>query len=1096
MTAASVREHSAPDRAGASTWFYLLIGASVLVAYSLVTTPATSIFYLVASAMPVVALPLGILLRRPRRALPWLLIAAGQGSYFLGDVVWHGAVLSGTQPGFPSAADGLYLLGYPLMAAGMLAFIRERRSAIRLAPIIDATAVGIGTAVLLWVAGAAAAPGTRGLGETLLALAYPVGDAMLLGSATYLLLSTQRRPAALYALVASLVALLLADAGYSVMLAATGYEAGLFDLLWLGSYVLVGLSGLLPSMREMTEPDPGGVAHDRRHLVVVGVAIVVAGVPLFEVAVGQPIQPEVVLVAEIALVALLFVRVRQLLSETAEHDRRFAALLAHASDAFAVLEADGTVRYASPASGRLLSTSPDQYIGRAVDSMVGLVHPDDRARSERLNAIFATPGGVMSEEFRIADGNGEYRWLSVVAYNRMDEPLVEGIVFNFHDVTERVESDAELRFRAEILENVHDAIVVANLDGKLIHWNEGAAKIFGYTAEEAIGMPFSAMYPPGVDLQSEDIAAILEGAESLGEREFRRKDGSRGWAEAHTSVMRDAAGKPVGLIGVLSDVSRQRNADALLARLGTAVEQSSESIMITNASAEIEYVNQAFERVTGYSREEVLGRNPRFLQSGAQPRSFYEAMWATLTAGRPWVADFVNRRKDGTLMEETGVTTPLVDDAGLITGYLSVRRDVTDERRLEEQSHRLARERALVAETIRRIDARDSPEATAQAICRQVASLTQVATAGLFVFELDGRAAPYGFVIGGEPKPLVRRVPLERSRWLHDQARRGPWIQVWVEQPAHPYNSIFMRLGVKSIAYAPVRDRGEVIGFLHISSASPEAEEVLTSALPALVEFAEIAGTLIGHRIAERTEIATARARIRQIIAQRAFSTVYQPIVDLRTDRVVGYEALTRFDDRAAPDVRFGEAEAVGLGMQLEMVALAEAIASADQLPEGTWLNVNASPDLMLDPRRLERLLRRTDRPIVIEVTEHAEVADYAAFRAARESMVGDVRIAIDDAGAGFASLRHVLELQPSFVKLDRSLIESIDVDQARAALVSGMAHFAASTGAILIAEGIQSAEELAAVRRLGVTLGQGYLLGRPQPAAAFAQRAIILPVA
>jgi PAS domain S-box-containing protein len=672
----------------------------------------------------------------------------------------------------------------------------------------------------------------------------------------------------------------------------------------------------------------------------------------------------VALAAGALLLGLAYLFVRRAAARAVEPDKRFAALLAHASDSFAVVNADGTVRYASPAAGRLMSTPQDRHIGQSIFSMADLVHPDDRAISDRMNPVFDTPGTEVHEEFRVADGTGGYRWLSVVGRNRLNDPLIEGIVFNFHDVTDRME------------------------------------------------------------------------------------------------------------------------ADALLARLGTAVEQSSESIMITNASAEIEYVNGAFERATGYTSAEVLGRNPRFLQSGMQSHAFYEAMWATLSAGRPWVADFINRRKDGTLMEETGVTTPLVDEAGVITGYLSVRRDVTAERRLEVQAQRMARERALVAETIRHIDARASPETTAQAICRQVASLTDIATAGMFMFQLDGAAAPYGFVIGGEPKPPLRRVPLERSIYLRERARRGPWIEAWEERPTHPYNAIFMRLGVRAIAYAPIRDRGEAIGFLHISSAAPEAEELLSASLPALVEFAEIAGTLIGQAVADRIETASDRARIREIIAQRAFSIVYQPIVDLQTIEVVGYEALARFNDRVAPDVRFAEADGVGLGTPLEMAALSEAIASAQLLPAGAWLNVNASPALILDPRRLERLLRRADRPIVIEVTEHAQIADYEAFRAARESLPANVRIAIDDAGAGFASLRHVLELQPSFVKLDRSLIESVDTDRARAALVSGMAHFAASTGATLIAEGIESAAELGALRRLGVTLGQGYLLGRPQPAA------------
>ena len=546
--AGPIDDHATHGWARSAIWLYLLLCVGLLGAYPIVAAPTTSFVYLLASVMPVVALLLGVAIHRPRRALPWLLMATGQAGFLVGDLIWYAQVLAGDQPGFPSASDVPYLLGYPLMAAGMLTFIRERRSSVRLAPIIDATAVGIGTAVLLWVANTAAEPGLRGPIETLLALAYPVGDAMLLGSATYLLLATHRRPAALYALVASLVALLVADAGYSLMLAATGYESGVWDMLWLGSYFLVGLSGLLPSMREMTEPDAAATAHDRRHAIVVGVALVVAALPLANF-IGQAIQIEVVLAAEIALIGLLFVRVRQLLSESAEHDRRFAALLAHVSDAFAVVDADGTIRYVSPAFGRLFSTSHDRYVGRSISTMGDLVHPDDREMSQRLKAIFEGPGAEIREELRIADGHGGYRWLSIVGHNQLNEPLVGGVVFNVHDVTERVEADAERRFRAEILENVHDAIVVADLDGKLVHWNEGAAKLFGYSAEEAIGLPSSSLYPAGVDLQAEDLAAVLAGAESLGEREFRRKDGSRGWAEAHTSVMRDAAGSRSGSSG-------------------------------------------------------------------------------------------------------------------------------------------------------------------------------------------------------------------------------------------------------------------------------------------------------------------------------------------------------------------------------------------------------------------------------------------------------------------------------------------------------------------------------------------------------------------
>ena len=110
--------------------------------------------------------------------------------------------------------------------------------------------------------------------------------------------------------------------------------------------------------------------------------------------------------------------------------------------------------------------------------------------------------------------------------------------------------------------------------------------------------------------------------------------------------------------------------------------------MIADLDARITYVNPAFERISGYRREEVVGRNPRFLGSGVQPPSFYEAMWATLTSGGPWIADFVNRRKDGSLYTEEAVISPIRDESGTLTSYVAVKRDVTQERALEVRSVR------------------------------------------------------------------------------------------------------------------------------------------------------------------------------------------------------------------------------------------------------------------------------------------------------------------------------------------------------------------------------------------------------------------------
>ena len=130
----------------------------------------------------------------------------------------------------------------------------------------------------------------------------------------------------------------------------------------------------------------------------------------------------------------------------------------------------------------------------------------------------------------------------------------------------------------------------------------------------------------------------------------------------------------------------------------------------------------------------------------------------------------------------------------------------------------------------------------------------------------------------------------------------------------------------------------------------------------------------------------------------------------------------------------------------------------------------------------MSRCLARSKRPLVLEVTEHVAIEDYAIFRGAVERIGAGVRYAVDDAGAGFSSFRHILELRPDFVKLDIGLVHEIDQDDVRQALAAGIVYFAQKSGCHLIAEGIETQPERDQLRALGVTLGQGYLLGRPAP--------------
>ena len=624
---------------------------------------------------------------------------------------------------------------------------------------------------------------------------------------------------------------------------------------------------------------------------------------------------------------------------------------------------------------------------------------------------------------------------------------------------------------------------IKDVSGRYIYANAFLIKTFGEQMPWE-GRTDTELWPPAVaaDIRTDDVAVLQTGSLHMRAQVMPFPDGPHDVLVLKFPLA-SAPGDPrVGGLGI--DLTERSVVEAEHRRLTTAVEQVAESVVITDVDARITYVNPAFERVTGYKREEVIGRNPRFLKSGQHGVGFYLAMWAALSNGTPWVTDMVNRRKDGSLFTEEAVISAIRAPTGEISGYVAVNRDVTAERAAEVRSSEFARERALIAETLRNVKPRDSAESTAQIVCRQLLGLSGVTAAQLYIFELDGRAMPIGFAVADEPDPPLRRLPHQRSRHLRERASEGPWIEPWVHRPWHPYNALLVGLGVHLAAYAPLRWGGTVIGLLVLDATESTSEEALSNSLGALVEFADLSAALIGDEVASRVELVRARSRIHSIIERQLFHPVFQPIVELDTRAIVGHEALTRFDDHVPPDVRFGEAAAVGLGLELERATLGAALTAASALPSG-WLNLNASPALIEAGRSIGPLLRGRGRRIVLEVTEHAEIADYSSFKARLTMIRPRVELAIDDAGAGFASLRHILELQPAFIKLDRSLVEGIETDLARQALVVGLRHFARETDCRLIAEGIETAEQLAVLRSLEIEFGQGYLLGRPEPVAS-----------
>jgi EAL domain-containing protein (putative c-di-GMP-specific phosphodiesterase class I) len=324
-------------------------------------------------------------------------------------------------------------------------------------------------------------------------------------------------------------------------------------------------------------------------------------------------------------------------------------------------------------------------------------------------------------------------------------------------------------------------------------------------------------------------------------------------------------------------------------------------------------------------------------------------------------------------------------------------------------------------------------------------------------------------------------ISADLAEYLKGKAGDGPWIERR-EHRAVRASSSDAKGAPGMVACAPLlRDR-HVLGLLLLTTDVPGSEPAAGGrfrAMSAAIDFADIASGLLGPGLDEQTRFVAQRAIIDHVLRDAAFHPIFEPIVRLEDGTIIGYEALTRFADGTGPEARFSMAATINRKLELERATLRAAVRASVSLASGCFLSLNVSPELLLDVDSLRSILGGIQRPVVLELTEHDPVEDYGAIRAAVSSLGQSVRLSIDDAGSGFASLQHVLALEPDFVKLDKTWVIGINDDPTRQALIAGLSHFASQTGCHLIAEGIETVLDLTALQGLDVELGQGYLFGR-----------------
>jgi len=294
--------------------------------------------------------------------------------------------------------------------------------------------------------------------------------------------------------------------------------------------------------------------------------------------------------------------------------------------------------------------------------------------------------------------------------------------------------------------------------------------------------------------------------------------------------------------------------------------------------------------------------------------------------------------------------------------------------------------------------------------------------------------------------------------------------------------SVTTQLPIGAHVSVPIKIGDEVFGtFCCLSRESKPSLDFRDLAVFRL--FADFIGRVLSRLVQAQRRTRKLHVELSRVLRDKLFYMVYQPIFHIEMKKVVGYEILTRFtaEPIQSPDRWFNDAGTVGLQAELELAVIRSALTDFKHFPDHAYLSFNLSPHSILDDQVLAVFDDYPLDRIVIEVTEHESIHDYEIVANRLESLRRcGLRLAVDDAGAGYASFRHILKLKPDIIKLDSSLVSTINTDDRSRALASALVRFAEETECKVVAEGVETEDVLEVLRQLNVNKAQGYLLGPP----------------
>lgn len=649
-----------------------------------------------------------------------------------------------------------------------------------------------------------------------------------------------------------------------------------------------------------------------------------------------------------------------------------------------------------------------------------------------------------------------------------------------------------------------------DLEGRVTNWNPAAEKIFGWTWNEVIGKPLPTV-PGEYQIERQQMQELVKSGQGvIGQDVIRRKkDGSLINARVSIGPISGNQGEVAGFMVALDDITESKRTENELKKLSHAVEQSPAVVMITDLEGNIEYVNPKFTQISGYSPEEVLGQNPRILKSGKMPDDVYKSLWQTLTAGKEWQGELLNKHKDGSFYWERAMIAPLRNKQGEITHYIGVNEDITSQKNYEQQLEHQATHDDLTG-LANRLLLKDRLE---QAILYAQRSNRFVAVLLLDLDRFKRVNDSLGHSIGDKLLCEVGRQLSSLVRETDTVARFGGDEFVVMLSELAQLNDIqpIAEKILRAIAVPKTIEEREItltasMGISTYPTDGNDITSLLSRADIAMYKAKNLSNQLtfytdgMDNKILEALEL---EGSLRQAQERGEFKLYYQPKVDLKTARIFGCEALLRWQHPQRGMIPPGQfiplAEETGLIVSIGTWVLKEACRqnlewqAAGLPPLCVAVNLSArqfqQEDLVEQIREVLNASGLDPALLEIELTESMIVDDpLAATNILRQLKQLGVTLSLDDFGTGYSSLNYLRRFPVDALKIDQSFIQDVGEDPSGASVITSIIDIAHNLNLSAIAEGVETREHVDFLLANNCDSIQGYYFSKPLPADEFAQ--------